>query len=154
VLRQGFRGLSQRPAGLVALAQLARSRSLDPPKRSMALVFAALVAVSLTVAWLIASTIGENDDLGLRAILRGVLIMTTFAAAGLSRGLPRGRGSPRAWHRRPCCWGSPTAPASSGDTPSALRSLHGRIRRIAAHVECRASAFGARRPDRQQSAVS
>ena len=67
------------------MAQLARSRSFDRPQLSVALVFGALVVVSLTVAWLIASTIGENDDLGLRAILPGVLVMTAFAAAGLSR---------------------------------------------------------------------
>jgi hypothetical protein len=73
--------------GTVVLVQLARSRSLDPTKTRVAQAFAALVAVSLTVAWLIASTIGENDDLGWRAILPGVLGMTIFSAVGLSRWL-------------------------------------------------------------------
>jgi hypothetical protein len=71
------------PAGLAALAWLARSRSLGRPERIVMLGLTALIAVSLVVAWLIASTIGENDDLGWRAILPGVLGMTTFAAVGL-----------------------------------------------------------------------
>ena len=36
------------------------------------------------MAWLIASTIGENDDLGWRAILPGALGLTIFSAVGLS----------------------------------------------------------------------
>lgn len=72
---------------LIALAQLIRSRLLDPETKGVVRAFAALIAVSLIVAWLIASTIGENDDLGWRAILPGVLGMTVFSAVGLSRWL-------------------------------------------------------------------
>ena len=43
-----------------------------------------LTLVSLATAWLLASTIG-NNDLGWRAILPAVLILTAFAAAGLAR---------------------------------------------------------------------
>jgi hypothetical protein len=78
------------PTGLIGLAQLVRSRSLGLEKESIVAGLAALIAVSLIVAWLIASTIGENDDLGWRAILPAVLGMMIFAAVGLSGWLASG----------------------------------------------------------------
>lgn len=78
------------PAGVVALIWLARSRALGPPQRLTMLGLGALVAISLVVAWLVASTIGENDDLGWRAVLPGVLGITTFAAVGLSHWIRSG----------------------------------------------------------------
>jgi hypothetical protein len=46
---------------------------------------AVLVLASLVVAWLLASTLGENNDLGWRAILPGIIALTVFAAIGVSR---------------------------------------------------------------------
>lgn len=71
--------------GTVALANLVRSRSLIPVMSGAALAFASLIAVSLAVAWLLASTIGENDDLGWRAVLPAIVGLTIFSAVGLSR---------------------------------------------------------------------
>jgi hypothetical protein len=73
--------------GAVALAQILRSRLPTPETKGAVRAFAALIVVSFSVAWLIASTIGENDDLGWRAILPGVMGLTIFAAVGLSRWL-------------------------------------------------------------------
>jgi hypothetical protein len=48
-------------------------------------IFALLAAASLACAGLFASTIGNNNDLGWRAVLPGVMVLTLFAAVGLSR---------------------------------------------------------------------
>ena len=72
------------PAGLVALALYAR-RAFDRPQlRARSLSLVVLTAASLGTAWLLASTIG-NNDLGWRAILPAVLVLTAYAAAGLAR---------------------------------------------------------------------
>ena len=72
------------PAGVVAMLLYARkcvrTRILD--RHALALVV--LTFASLGVAWLLVSTIG-NNDLGWRAILPAVLILTPFAASGLAR---------------------------------------------------------------------
>jgi hypothetical protein len=73
--------------GLVALVQLVRLGILDALRKATALAFASLIVVSLVMAWLMASTIGENDDLGWRAILPGAVGLTIFSAVGLSRWL-------------------------------------------------------------------
>ena len=44
---------------------------------------------SLCVAWLLVSTLGDNNDLGWRAVLPGVLLLIVFAAVALSRWLER-----------------------------------------------------------------
>lgn len=54
-------------------------------RRQAAKIFALLAAASLVCAGLFASTIGDNNDLGWRAILPGVIVLTVFAAVGLSR---------------------------------------------------------------------
>ena len=54
-------------------------------KRQAAKIFALLAAASLVCAGLFASTIGNNNDLGWRAVLPGVIVLTVFAAVGLSR---------------------------------------------------------------------
>jgi hypothetical protein len=43
-----------------------------------------LLTTSLVVAWLLVSTVGNNNDLGWRAILPAVLLLGAFAAAGVS----------------------------------------------------------------------
>ncbi len=72
------------PAGLVALALYARRAFRRPELRARSLSLVVLTAASLGTAWLLASTIG-NNDLGWRAILPAVLVLTAFAAAGLAR---------------------------------------------------------------------
>ena len=41
--------------------------------------------VSLAASWLLVSTVGENNDLGFRAVLPGLMVLTAAAAAGLAR---------------------------------------------------------------------
>jgi hypothetical protein len=71
-------------AGVVALAALLTRQGLDRGTRRDALALAALAAAGLAVAWLMVSTVGDNDDLGWRAVLPAVLALTAFAAAGLA----------------------------------------------------------------------
>lgn len=55
-----------------------------------------LAAAGLAVAWLLVSTVGENNDLGWRALLPAVLVLTGAAAAWLATPGGRGRGAVRA----------------------------------------------------------
>jgi hypothetical protein len=74
--------------GAVSLwAYLRRSNPVGggDEKRQAAKIFALLAAASLVCAGLFASTIGNNNDLGWRAVLPGVVVLTVFAAVGLSR---------------------------------------------------------------------
>lgn len=48
-------------------------------------------AVSLGAGGLLVSTVGENNDLGWRAVLPGLMILTAYAAAGFARSLDRRR---------------------------------------------------------------
>ena len=72
------------PLGLLALALTARRVFREGGSKVHALCLGVLVLVSAATSWLLASTIG-NNDLGWRAILPGVLVLTAFAAAGLAR---------------------------------------------------------------------
>ncbi len=67
--------------GVVALGLLFRGSWMPYGVRALT----ALAAVSLACGWLLVSTTGENNDLGWRSILPGVMVMTVYAAAGLSR---------------------------------------------------------------------
>jgi hypothetical protein len=73
------------PAGAVTIfAELTRrERPLEQP---IVLVLALLAAMSFGIPWLFASDIA-NNDLGWRGVLPGILVLTAFAAAGLSRWL-------------------------------------------------------------------
>jgi hypothetical protein len=74
--------------GTVSLwAYLRRSNPVGggDEQRQAAKIFALLAAASLVCAGLFASTIGNNNDLGWRAVLPGVVVLTVFAAVGLSR---------------------------------------------------------------------
>jgi hypothetical protein len=42
----------------------------------------------LVTAWLLASIIGDNDDLGWRAVLPAVMLLVAFAAAVIARWCP------------------------------------------------------------------
>jgi hypothetical protein len=72
--------------GVAALAMFARA-GLAPALRRDALALALLALIGLMVSWLLASALGENDDLGWRAALPAVLALTAFAAAGLAHWL-------------------------------------------------------------------
>jgi hypothetical protein len=67
--------------GVVAMAQL--TNSLDPERRRTATILIHLTGASLAVSWLMASTVGGNNDLGWRAVLPACLALTVFAVAGL-----------------------------------------------------------------------
>jgi hypothetical protein len=72
--------------GSIALARAVTAREASPASRRLAAALAALAVVSLAVSWLLISTI-LNNDLGWRAVLPGVLVLTVFAAVGVSRWL-------------------------------------------------------------------
>lgn len=75
--------------GIVALAALLFSRRRASERNPVVFAFAVLLAVSLCVSWLLRSTLGENNDLGWRAVLPGVLLLIVFSAAALSRWLQK-----------------------------------------------------------------
>lgn len=70
--------------GLVALFYFLRNRALPREAKSVIIGFALALAASLCAGWLLLSTLGENNDLGWRAVLPGILLLMVFAAAGLS----------------------------------------------------------------------
>jgi hypothetical protein len=71
--------------GVVALAWFWRAPGLAPSTRDLAAALAALSIACLVVSWLLASTLGGNNDLGWRALLPAVMALTAFAAAGIAR---------------------------------------------------------------------
>ena len=77
--------------GVVAAAVLRRTQ-LDPQTRRDALALALLAFAGLVVSWLLVSQLGENNDLGWRAALPPITVLTAFAAAGLAHWL-----AARAW---------------------------------------------------------
>jgi hypothetical protein len=77
-------------AGSIALVSFLRSSELEPEKHRAAAAMAALAGTSLAVAWLLVSTLGDNNDLGWRAVLPGAVILIVFSAAGLSVWLQQG----------------------------------------------------------------
>jgi hypothetical protein len=71
-------------AGAITLARLA-ARPDGPLVRALAI----LTAASLGTGWLLVSTTGVNNDLGWRAVLPGLMVLTAAAAAGLARCIKR-----------------------------------------------------------------
>jgi hypothetical protein len=53
-----------------------------------------LVAASLICTWLLVSTVGHNNDLGWRAVLPAVLVVTAVAAAGIAHWIARSSKAP------------------------------------------------------------
>jgi hypothetical protein len=68
-------------AGAIALAVTLRSAMPRPEKLTVA-AFACLAGAGLVVSWLLVSTLGENNDLGLRAIIPAEMVLIVAAAAG------------------------------------------------------------------------
>jgi hypothetical protein len=73
-------------AGVIAFVVLLRS-TVGADKLTLA-ALACLAAAGLVVSWLLVSTLGDNNDLGLRAVLPPAMVLIAVTAAGVMR-LPR-----------------------------------------------------------------
>jgi hypothetical protein len=74
-------------AGSLALVAMLRNAAMKPEKRVVA-TLAGLAGAGLAVSWLLASKVGDNNDLGLRAVLPALSVLIAAAAAGMML-LPR-----------------------------------------------------------------
>jgi hypothetical protein len=81
-------------AGVIAFGAVLRS-VMREGERLVINVFACLAAAGLVVSWLLASTLGTNNDLGLRAILLAEVVLIVVTAAGMA-GLPSKSGQ-KSW---------------------------------------------------------
>lgn len=70
-------------ASALALVVLLRSTS-GKPERLFIATLACLAGASLVTSWLLFSTLGDNNDLGVRAVLPAVSVLIAAAAAGLT----------------------------------------------------------------------
>ena len=70
-------------AGMIAFAAALRSVT-SRSERLATKVFACLAGACLVVSWLLVSTLGENNDLGLRAILPADVVLIVVTAAGMA----------------------------------------------------------------------
>lgn len=73
--------------GIAFLAGQLRRSSTDGASGYEIRALSMVTAISLVSSWLLVSTVGENNDLGWRAILPGILILTAAAAAGIERAI-------------------------------------------------------------------
>jgi len=76
-------------AGLMALAAWLWQPQSDQHKRFSQIAIASLIGASLATAWLLVSTLGDINDLALRATLPGMMCLIACAAAGTAAGLSR-----------------------------------------------------------------
>jgi hypothetical protein len=76
-------------AGGIALIVMLRGAAAGPEKTAIA-VLTCLAGAGLVASWLLLSTLGSNNDLGLRAVLPAIAVLIAAAAAGLTL-LPRRR---------------------------------------------------------------
>jgi hypothetical protein len=73
------------PGTIVLLAAL---RSIPPQSEKLVIaVFACLAAAALGISWLLMSTLGNNNDLGLRAIVPAEIVLIVVTAAAIA-GMP------------------------------------------------------------------
>ena len=70
-------------AGLIAFPTALRRWRNGPEKLAIAL-FACLAGAGLVTSWLLVSTLGENNDLGLRAIIPAEIVLIVVVAAVLT----------------------------------------------------------------------
>jgi hypothetical protein len=68
--------------GVLALMALSRSATGDTRKTALQML-SALAAAGLLIPWLFASTLGDNNDLALRAILPAAMVLIVAAAGGV-----------------------------------------------------------------------
>lgn len=78
------------PVAMVGLLALWGAPALTPERRLWLFAMTALGALSLAAAWLLVSTVGNNNDFGWRAVLPALLILTVAAAAALAHWAARG----------------------------------------------------------------
>ena len=71
--------------GIVTLVYLIKDKVRAAGRRTLIASFAILIAASLGASGNLVSTLGENNDLGWRAVLPAILLLIVFAAVGLSR---------------------------------------------------------------------
>jgi hypothetical protein len=71
-------------AGVIALGVLRRD-ALDWLEKTAVEIFVALAAAGLGVSWLLVGTLGDNNDLGMRAVLPAAMVLIVAAAAGTLR---------------------------------------------------------------------
>jgi len=69
-------------AGAIALAMMPRRAARA--EKTAAMVFVALALTGLCISWLLISTVGDNSDLTLRAVLPAAMILMAGAAAGIA----------------------------------------------------------------------
>jgi hypothetical protein len=69
-------------AGVLALMALPRSAA-DETRKTALQMLSALAAAGLLIPWLLTSTLGDNNDLALRAILPAAMVLIVAAAAGV-----------------------------------------------------------------------
>ena len=141
-------------AGVIGLFALWRS-ALPAAKKLAVMVLACLAGTGLAVSWLLVSTLGDNNDLGLRAIIPAVmvLIVGTAAAVGSTASAALARRRRRAGADRTRAQHCPTPHRCFATTPSACSGRAKGVRAVAAIMGGRAPLCDARRPDRQQSAI-
>jgi hypothetical protein len=68
-------------AGVLALFVLLRSGA-EKQEKLFTIALACLAGAGLLVSWLLVSTVGDNNDLGLRAVLPAASVLIVLAAAG------------------------------------------------------------------------
>jgi hypothetical protein len=78
-------------AGFASLWSLLRAGALDQERRHAVVALAVLACVSLVVSSMLASRIGDNNDLGWRAVLPGTMVLIVLAAVGITRWLADAR---------------------------------------------------------------
>jgi hypothetical protein len=79
-------------AGMVAFAVALRG-GMPRAQNTVVKVFACLAGAGLVVSWLLASRLGTNNDLGLRAIIPAEIVLIAMTAAGMA-GLKSGWRAP------------------------------------------------------------
>jgi hypothetical protein len=66
-----------------AIALLAWRGAPAGPEKTAVAVLAMLAGAGLAISWLLVGTLGDNNDLGLRAVLPPAMVLITAAAAGM-----------------------------------------------------------------------
>ena len=139
-------------AGAAAMGGALARKGAAAAEKRLVVGFALLAGASLVVPWLFASTIA-NNDLAWRGVLPAVLVLTIFAAAGLSRWLAT---APRLAAAAIACWaigvpgGLRIAAENAVGVPAASAAILAQTPELWAAVR-RHTAPG--RARRQQSAV-
>ena len=78
-------------AGVVTMVRLIKSADSDPARQRIVRVFVHLAGASLVAAWLMVSTGSGNNELGARAMLPGMLMLSVFASAGVAQWIKANR---------------------------------------------------------------